>query len=72
MSEKFKQWCIDVALRTVKTMAETAFGVITGSGVYMGDINWSMVLSATAVAGITCVLFNIKSIEPSSENVKKE
>lgn len=64
MSEKFKQWCIDVALRTVKTMAETAFGVITGSGVYMGDINWPMVLSATAVAGISCILFNIKSIEP--------
>lgn len=65
MNEKIKQWLLDVALRTVKTMAETAFGVITGSGVYMGDINWPMVLSATAVAGITCILFNIKNIEPT-------
>lgn len=65
MNEKAKQWLIDVALRTVKTMAETAFGVITGSGVYMGDINWGMVLSASLVAGISCILFNIKGIEPS-------
>ena len=72
MNEKFKQWLIDVALRTVKTMAETAFGVITGSGVYLGDINWGMVFSATAVAGISCILFNIKSIEPTNETIKKE
>lgn len=65
MKEKLKQWLIDTGIRTIKTMAETAFGVITGSGVYMGDINWQMVISATAVAGITCILFNIKNIEPT-------
>ena len=70
MSDKAKKWLIDVAIRTVKTMAETAFGVITGSGVYMGDINWGMVLSASAVAGISCILFNIKSIEPTNETFK--
>ena len=64
MNEKLKDWLIDVAFRTIKTVAETAVGIITSSGMLMGDINWGLVASASAVSAITCILVNLKGIEP--------
>lgn len=57
-----KDWIRKVAIKTVKTMAETAVGVI-GSSAILADINWSIVGSSVVVSGIICILMNISQIE---------
>lgn len=62
MKKKFKDWVVDVSFRTIKTMAQAAIGVIGGSAL-MQDVNWMVVGSTVALAGISCILFNIANLE---------
>lgn len=55
-----KEWLKDVTLRTVKTMAETALGIISSSAL-LSQIDWKLVASSTAVAGLCTILLNIKN-----------
>ena len=63
----WKRWILDVCVRTVKTGAETAAGMITVS-----DINWIRVLSVTAVAMIYTVLINIYRIAADIDAANKQ
>lgn len=45
------QWARAAARRAVKTMAQTFVATI-GTAAVMGDVNWAMVASASALAGI--------------------
>lgn len=62
MKQSTKKKIKDVAVRTAKTMAETALATI-GTAVFIEGVNWLAVLSATALSGVCCVLFNISKIE---------
>lgn len=70
---ELKKWFNDTIIRTVKTMAETASGIVI-TGVVMSDIDWMMLLSATALSGIACILINVKNIPggEADEDVKQE
>lgn len=63
---KLKKWIKYVAIKTIKTMAETALAVIGTNTVGITDVDWVGVLSAVALSGVVTILFNIKSI-PESE-----
>lgn len=52
--------------RAVKTMAQAAVGVI-GSSVVISDVNWLVVVSASALAGVTSVLTSIITGLPEVE-----
>ena len=67
----WKRWILDVCVRTVKTGAETAAGMIT-VGALVSDINWIRVLSVTAVAMIYTVLINIYRIAADIEAANKQ
>ena len=58
-----KKWLKKVGIKTVKTMAETAIGVIGTNAVGITDVNWIGVGSATLLSGIVTILFNIKEIK---------
>lgn len=60
--EKFTSWLKTVGLKTVKTMAETAIGVIGTSAIGITEVDWMGVGSAVLLSGIVTILFNIKSI----------
>lgn len=60
MKQSTKEKIKDVAVRTVKTMAETAFAMIT-TATFIEQVNWVAVLSATALSGVCCILLNIKN-----------
>lgn len=64
--EKFVNWLKSVAIKTLKTMAETAIAVIGTNAVGITDVDWLGVLSAVALSGVVTVLFNVKEI-PESE-----
>ena len=62
MKQSRKEKIKDVAVRTAKTMAETALATI-GTATFIEGVNWLAVMSATALSGICCVLFNITKIK---------
>ena len=67
----WKRWILDVCVRTVKTGAETAAGMIT-VGALVSDINWIRVLSVTTVAMIYTVLINIYRIAADIDAANKQ
>lgn len=56
-----KKWFKASIVRAVKTMAQTAVATI-GTSVMLGDVNWVMVGSASALAGILSVLTSVAGI----------
>ena len=66
MKKKFFEWLKMVAIKTVKTMAETAIAVIGTNVMGITEVDWLGVLSAVALSGVVTILFNIKNI-PESE-----
>ena len=56
-----KKWIKASAIRAVKTMAQTAVATI-GTSAVMGDVNWLMVGSASALSGIISVLTSVAGI----------
>lgn len=56
-----KKWIKASAIRAVKTMAQTAVATI-GTSAVMGDVNWVMVASASALSGIISILISVAGI----------
>ena len=65
-----KKWIKASAIRAVKTMAQTAVATI-GTSAVMGDVNWAMVASASALSGIISILTSVAGI-PEVEGEENE
>ena len=65
-----KKWIKASAVRAVKTMAQTAVATI-GTSAVMGDVNWLMVASASALSGIISILTSVAGI-PEVEGEENE
>ena len=65
-----KKWIKASAIRAVKTMAQTAVATI-GTSAVMGDVNWVMVASASALSGIISILTSVAGI-PEVEGKENE
>ena len=61
------KWLKSVAIKTIKTMAETALAVIGTNAVGITDVDWIGVGSAVLLSGVVTILFNIKSIPEGEE-----
>lgn len=59
--EKFITWIKAAGVRAIKTVAQTAVSLI-GVGTVMADIDWVMVASASALAGILSLLTSIAGL----------
>lgn len=59
--EYWKNWFKAAGVRAVKTTAQTAIATI-GTSVVMGDVNWVMVGSAAALAGILSLLTSVSGL----------
>ena len=62
MKNKILSWLKSVAIKALKTMAETALAVIGTNTMGITQVDWLGVLSSCALSGIVTLLFNIKSI----------
>lgn len=61
MSVNTKQWLKAAGVRAVKTMAQT-FIASVGSAAVLGAVDWPMVASATALAGVISVATSVAGI----------
>ena len=67
MSNYFKNWLKAAGIRAVKTVAQTAVATI-GTSAVLGDVNWIMVASASALAGVLSLLTSIAGIPGVKES----
>lgn len=54
-------WAKAAAVRAIKTMAQTAIATI-GTAAAMGEVNWVMVGSASALAGVISILTSVAGL----------
>ncbi|MDD6276986.1 MAG: holin [Mycoplasma sp.] len=63
----FKKWIKAAGVRAIKTVAQTAVGII-GASAAIGEVNWKVVLSASLLAGITSLLTSIAGLPEIKED----
>lgn len=61
-----KKWAKASAIRAVKTMAQTAVAMIGTASVVSG-VDWKMVVSATVLSGVVCMLTSVAGIPEVAE-----
>lgn len=64
--KKVLKWLKAAGIRAVKTVAQTALGMIT-VGTAMADINWVQVASVSAVAGVASILTSLAGLPELKE-----
>ena len=62
-----KNWIKAAGVRAIKTVAQTAIATI-GTSAVIGDVNWIMVASASALSGILSILTSIAGIPEVKED----
>lgn len=55
------KWLKAAAIRAIKTMAQTAVGLI-GTSVMISDVSWQVVASASVLAGVVSILTSIAGL----------
>lgn len=56
-----KEWFKAAGIRAIKTIAQTAIATI-GTAAVLGDVNWVMVASAAALAGVLSLLTSVAGL----------
>ena len=62
----WKKWIKAAGIRAIKTVAQTAIATI-GTSAVLDDVNWVIVASASALAGILSILTSIAGL-PEVDN----
>lgn len=58
MKDNFKKWIKAAAVRAIKTVAQTAIGTTA----MIREVDWAVVLSTSALAGVLSVLTSIAGL----------
>lgn len=67
ISDKSKKWLKAAGVRAVKTVAQTFVATI-GTATVMGAVDWKMVLSASALAGVLSIATSVAGLPEVKED----
>lgn len=71
----WKEWAKRAGMRAVKTVAQTFVATI-GTAAVLGEVNWPIVLSASALAGILSLATSVAGLpelpEPKMQETEGE
>lgn len=70
MDSKEKLWLKAATIRALKTVAQTAVATI-GTSACINDVNWTLVVSASLLAGILSLLTSVAGLPEVTENLNK-
>lgn len=62
----WKKWAKAAGIRAVKTVAQTAVATI-GTSAALGEVNWVMVVSSAALAGVVSLLTSVAGLPELNE-----
>ena len=62
-----KAWWRAAGIRAIRTVAQAALGVIGGSALTLGEVNWLAVVSTAALAGIVSLLMSLAGLPEVKE-----
>ena len=63
----WKQWTKAAAVRAIKTVAQTAVGVI-GASTVVSAVDWKVVVSSAVLAGVVSILTSIAGLPEVETN----
>lgn len=63
-------WVKAAGIRAIKTVAQTAVATISTSKM-LGDVNWTMVASASVLAGLLSILTSIAGLPEVPEDTEE-
>ena len=63
----FKKWIKAAGIRALKTVAQTAVGMLSGDLLGILDVDWLAVASVAAMAGIVSLLTSIAGLPELDE-----
>ena len=69
MSMDWKKWAKAAGIRAIKTVAQTAVGMLTGDMIGIVDVDWLRVLSVAALAGIASILTSLAGLPEVKQEV---
>lgn len=61
-----KKWFKAAGIRAIKTIAQTAIATI-GTSAVLNEVNWTMVVSASVLAGILSLLTSVAGLPELKE-----
>ncbi len=66
-TRNWKDWAVKAGTRAVKTVAQTAIATI-GTTALLTDVNWTVVVSASALAGLLSLLTSVAGLPELDES----
>ncbi len=66
MIKNWNLWCKAAGIRALKTLAQTAVGVI-GASAMVHEVNWQTVLSSAALAALLSLLTSVAGLPEVKE-----
>lgn len=65
----WKKWVKAAGIRAIKTVAQTAVGMLTGDMIGIVDVDWIRVLSVAALAGVASILTSLAGLPEVKQEV---
>ena len=71
MKNNFLEWLKAAGIRALKTVAQTAIATI-GTTALISEVNWAVVASASAMAGVLSLLTSIAGLPELKKDEEEE